>query len=144
MATIDSGALVAIITTAGTAAVGAITGLFSWVIRRQSRTVDSATSQKTKAEAVAQEVKTARELLAETREYFNIRINDQAAEHRQEMAHITEQVAELKVEVAKLVAQQRAMAASFVDHSRWDHTAWARILATDPGFPPPPMIEGLL
>lgn len=144
MGAIDSGTLVAVITAAGTISVGAITGLFSWVVRRQSRTVDSATSQKTKAEAVAQEVKTARELLAETREYFNQRINDQNTEHREELSHITEQVAELKTEVSKLVAQQRAMATSFVSHSRWDHAAWARLLAVDPLYPPPPAIEGLL
>lgn len=140
----DSGTLVAVITAVGTVSVGAITGLFSWVVRRQGRTVDDATSQKTKAEAVAQEVKTARELLAETRDYFNQRLADQATEHREDMSHITEQVVELKAEVAKLVAHQRALAASFVAHSRWDHAAWARLLAVDPAYPPPPTIEGLL
>jgi uncharacterized protein HemX len=142
--TLDSGALAAIITALATIAVGLITGLFSWVVRRQSRAADAATNRKTQAETVAQEVKTARDLLAETREYFNQRIADQATEHRDEMAALTTQVVELKTEVAKLVLNQRAMAASFIAHSRWDHGVWAKVLAIDPEYPPPPTIEGLL
>lgn len=140
----DNGTLAALITVLGTVSVAALTGLFSWVVRRQSRTVDAATIRKTEAEAVAQEVKTARELLSDMREYFNQRLSDQASEHKEEIAGINDQVRQLKDEVAQLVSQHRALVQSFAVHNRWDQTAWAKLLQTDPSYPPPPSIEGLL
>lgn len=140
---IDGPALVAIITVLGTAAVGAITGLFSYVVRRQSRSIDLATARKTEAETTSQEVKTARELLVDMRSYFSERLSDQANEHKQEMGHISEQVLELKTQMREVREQQRLLQQSYLLHRSWDQTAWARLLQVDPSFPPPPMIEGL-
>lgn len=140
---LDGTALVAVITVLGTVAVGSITGLFSYVVRRQSRTIDTATARKTDAETVAQEVKTARELLAEMRTYFSERLSDQAAEHKEEIADVSERLEQLKDEVRGLRAQQRLLQQSYVVHRAWDQTAWARLLQVDPTYPPPPAIEGL-
>lgn len=144
---IDGPALVAVITVLGSAAVGAITGLFSYVVRRQSRSIDSATARKTEAETVAQEVKTARELLVDMRSYFSERLSDQATEHKQEMEYIADQLQLLKVEMRELRdqqrEQQREQQRSFVQHRSWDQSAWARLLQADPEYPPPPTIEGL-
>lgn len=140
---VDGAGLVAIITVAGSVAVGAITGLFSYVVRRQSRSIDSATARRTEAETVAQEVKTARELLVDMRTYFSERLADQNTEHRNEIAHITDQLNQLRDQMREVRDQQRLLQRSYVLHRSWDQTAWARLLQIDPAYPPPPSIEGL-
>lgn len=140
---IDGPGLVAIITVLGSVAVGGITGLFSYVVRRQSRTIDQATARRTEAETVAQEVKTARELLVDMRAYFSERLTDQATEHREEIEHISAQLQDLRMQMAEVRTQQRMLQQSYVLHRAWDQTAWARLLQTDPTYPPPPTIEGL-
>jgi hypothetical protein len=140
---IDGAALVAVITVLGTMSVGAITGLFSWVVRRQSRTIDIATARKTEAEAVAEEVKTARELLTDMKTYFNERLSAQAAEHKEDLAEVSHRVEELKTQVRELVEERRTLLASYYQHRQWDQTAWVRLLQIDPVYPPPPSIEGL-
>ncbi len=140
---IDGPGLVAIITVLGSVSVGAITGLFSYVVRRQSRSIDSATARRTEAETVAQEVKTARELLVDMRSYFSERLADQATEHRDEIAHITEQLQQLRDQMREVRQQQRVQQQSYVLHRGWDQNAWARLLQIDPNYPPPPTIEGL-
>lgn len=140
---IDGPALVAVITVLGTVSVGAITGLFSYVVRRQSRSIDSATARKTEAETVAQEVRTARELIVEMRSYFAERLADQAAEHKEEIGHISSQLLELRTEMHDMREKQRLQQLSFALHRAWDQTAWGRLLQIDPAYPPPPTIEGL-
>lgn len=140
---VDGAALVAIITVLGSVSVGAITGLFSWVVRRQSRSIDAATTRKTEAETVAQEVKTARELLTDMRSYFAERLAAQDVEHKQEIAHVSEQLQDLKEQMAELRQQQRLLRQSYAPHRDWDQNAWMRLLQLDPSYPPPPTIEGL-
>lgn len=140
---VDGPGLVAIITVLGSVAVGAITGLFSYVVRRQSRTIDSATARKTEAETVSQEVKTARELLADMKSYFSDRLAAQDTEHREEIAHIAEQLQHLRDQMREIRQMQRLQQQSYVLHRGWDQTAWSRLLQYDPTYPPPPTIEGL-
>lgn len=140
---IDGAGLVALITVLGSVAVGAITGLFSYVVRRQSRTIDSATARRTEAETVAQEVKTARELLVDMRAYFSERLADQNAEHHDQIVHITDQLQQLRDQMREVRDQQRLQQQSYVLHRGWDQTAWSRLLQVDPTYPPPPTIEGL-
>jgi signal transduction protein with GAF and PtsI domain len=140
---IDGATLVAIITVLGSVAVGGITGLFSWVVRRQSRNIDAATSRKTEAEAVAQEVKTARELLSDMRTYFSERLTAQAVEHKEEIEHVAEQLQDLRVQMRHIRQQQRLLQQSYARHRDWDQAAWSRLLQVDPSYPPPPTIEGL-
>lgn len=141
---IDGPGLVALITVLGSVSVGAITGLFSYVVRRQSRSIDSAAARRTDADTVAQEVKTARELIVDMRTYFSERLADQNAEHREEIAHITEQLKQLRDQMREVRQQQRLQQQSYVLHRAWDQAAWSRLLQVDPNYPPPPPIEGLL
>lgn len=140
---IDGAALVAIITVLGSLSVGAITGLFSWVVRRQSRSIDVATARKTEAETVSQEVKTARELLADMRSYFSERLAAQDSEHKDEITNVGDQLRELKEQMAELRQQQRLLQQSYAQHRGWDQLAWVELIRVNPEFPPPPNIEGL-
>lgn len=127
--------VVALMTVAGTVAVGAIGGLVNWLIRRQSRSLDNATVRKTEADTVATEVKTARELLQEIRAYFTERLKEQAEDHAREIDLLNKRMASIE-------AQQVAMRSSFATHRTWDEQAWAKIRTSDPDWPPPPQVEG--
>jgi hypothetical protein len=140
---LDGAALGATITVLGTLGVGLITGLFSWVVRRQSRVLDIATVRKTDAETASQEVRTARELLTDMRTYFAERLADQAAEHREEIAQVSAQVEGLESQVRAMAQQHRDLQVAYAAHRLWDQTAWARLLQVEPTYPPPPNIEGL-
>lgn len=135
--------IIALLTVLGTVAVAGIGGLVNWLVRRQSRPVDTATARKTEAEAVATEVKTARELLQEIKAYFTDRLREQQEDHARELAVLTSQVDELTKRVGQVEAQQLATRVAFRIHRTWDEVAFARLRATDPDYPPPPDVEGL-
>lgn len=133
----------ALMSVLGTVAVGAITGLVTWLVRRQGRGVDTATARKTEAEAVATEVKTARELLQEIRQYFSERLKEQDESHGREIAALDRQIDLLTKRVGDVEAQQVAVRAGYAIHRGWDAEAWKILRGYDPRYPGPPEIEGL-
>jgi predicted nucleic acid-binding Zn-ribbon protein len=140
---LDGAALGTTIGALGTIGVALLTGLFSWVVRRQSRVLDVANVRKTDAETASQEVRTARELLADVRQYMTERLEAQAAEHREEIAEVSAQVEGLQSQIRDLAQQHRNLRAAYAVHRQWDQAAWARLLQVEPSYPPPPSIEGL-
>lgn len=135
--------VIALLGALGTVAVAAIGGLVNWLVKRQTRSVDSATARKTEAEAVATEVKTARELLQDIRAYFTERLHEQAEDHAREIGLLNQQIELLTKRVGSVETQQVAMRTAFAIHRTWDQAAYARLRAADPDYPPPPEVEGL-
>jgi TolA-binding protein len=128
---------------AGTVAVAVIAGFVNWIVRRQNRGVDAATVRKTEADTVATEVKTARELLQEIRQYFTDRLHEQAEDHSREIALLNQQITLLTTRVGSVEAQQVATRAGYAIHRGWDAKAWDILRSYDPDYPGPPDIEGL-
>jgi hypothetical protein len=138
----DPGAI-AVITGIGGIAVAAIGGLVNWLIKRQARPVDAATARKIEAETVAEEVKTARELLAEVKEYFRERLAAQAAEHKQETEELRQELSDLRTRVQTVEMQTQAMRLAWMVHRAWDETAWTLLRVSNPDYPAPPPVDGL-
>lgn len=135
--------VIALMSVIATVAVGAIAGLVNWLVRRQGRGVDTATARKTEAEAVATEVKTARELLQEIRTYFTDRLREQGEDHSREIGMLNQQIEMLTKRVGSVESQQVAMRNAFAVHRSWDETAWTLLKAANPDYPAPPPVEGL-
>lgn len=133
--------VVALITSAGVIAVGAIGGIVNYLIKRQGRGVDDATARKTEAETVAVEVKTARELLADVKSYFTDRLTEQAADHARETAELNRRIDDLSKRVLSVETASQALRAAWDIHRAWDVRAYEALRITHPDYPPPPMLD---
>lgn len=115
----------------------AVSGVVTWLVRRQSRPVDSATARKTDAETVSIEVATARALLEEVRGM----LDHQRAHYERLMAGMQGEMKGLTERVAGSEEQMRALRSAFAAHSTWDADAVAALRTAQPDWPDPPPIN---
>lgn len=103
-------------------------GVSAIIIKRMSRSVDSATAQKILTEATGSEIDNLRQIIAEVRDSDTVNRT---------------RIGELGARVARLEERERHMLTRVAVHEAWDQLAFQAIFPNDQNFPePPPLTDG--
>lgn len=127
-------------------------GVGAVAVKMLSRPVDTATAEKTHAEArltditaSSAEVETIRGVLKDVRDAQTAQVTEHAAhvaeirtEHAAQLAEFRTEMAGLKGRVSTLEERERHMLIRAAVHEAWDQMAFAALVAQNPQHPPPP------
>lgn len=131
-------------TAATTVAVPVVTIVGAIWVKRLSKRQEESAAHKTDVEAHSVEVDTARHLLDDVRKMYAEQrtVNaDDKIKHAEELAKMEEKVKSVEANQLATDRKLTVLLAGLAAHAPWDQAAYNALVATTPGYPPPPPID---